>query len=211
MSFQYSACMAAGIRSPASKRTVLAETIDLAMLFEIASDRKSTRLNSSHSQISYAVFCLKKKSLVVLTPRTPTTRVQPEGCMPRADGGRAQAALTVELPQSREGLRRPDDASAHPCRGIAPAAPREGIGVPRAGAGDRQGRDGGVVSYGVVRGGGSDLVCHARAGHLFCLGAGAEGPVRVVPGHAREAWDQRAAPRPGWLAQGHPGAPRQRD
>src|SRR3989475_4790003 len=27
----------------------------------IPSDRKSTRLNSSHSQISYAVFCLKKK------------------------------------------------------------------------------------------------------------------------------------------------------
>src|SRR5256886_6739847 len=27
-------------------------------------DRKSTRLNSSHSQISYAVFCLKKKKLV---------------------------------------------------------------------------------------------------------------------------------------------------
>src|SRR2546430_5322053 len=29
-------------------------------------DRKSTRLNSSHSQISYAVFCLKKKKKVVL-------------------------------------------------------------------------------------------------------------------------------------------------
>src|SRR2546427_6596854 len=27
----------------------------------ISTDRKSTRLNSSHSQISYAVFCLKKK------------------------------------------------------------------------------------------------------------------------------------------------------
>src|SRR2546430_4937292 len=27
----------------------------------LAKDRKSTRLNSSHSQISYAVFCLKKK------------------------------------------------------------------------------------------------------------------------------------------------------
>src|SRR2546430_8513944 len=27
-------------------------------------DRKSTRLNSSHSQISYAVFCLKKKKLL---------------------------------------------------------------------------------------------------------------------------------------------------
>src|SRR2546430_11013219 len=37
-----------------------------------AADRKSTRLNSSHSQISYAVFCLKKKkewSLNVLLNR----------------------------------------------------------------------------------------------------------------------------------------------
>src|SRR5688572_32029921 len=37
-------CSAAGIRGDDSVR-----------------DRKSTRLNSSHSQISYAVFCLKKK------------------------------------------------------------------------------------------------------------------------------------------------------
>src|SRR2546430_9682955 len=29
-------------------------------------DRKSTRLNSSHSQISYAVFCLKKKKVIEL-------------------------------------------------------------------------------------------------------------------------------------------------
>src|SRR2546430_5906072 len=41
-------------------------------------DRKSTRLNSSHSQISYAVFCLKKKKNiipqdpVVLLPMRPT-------------------------------------------------------------------------------------------------------------------------------------------
>src|SRR2546430_3770660 len=28
----------------------------------VSTDRKSTRLNSSHSQISYAVFCLKKKN-----------------------------------------------------------------------------------------------------------------------------------------------------
>src|SRR2546430_12534942 len=28
---------------------------------DFSKDRKSTRLNSSHSQISYAVFCLKKK------------------------------------------------------------------------------------------------------------------------------------------------------
>src|SRR2546427_2086313 len=30
----------------------------------VRSDRKSTRLNSSHSQISYAVFCLKKKKKI---------------------------------------------------------------------------------------------------------------------------------------------------
>src|SRR3712207_9546835 len=29
---------------------------------EVARDRKSTRLNSSHANISYAVFCLKKKN-----------------------------------------------------------------------------------------------------------------------------------------------------
>src|SRR5256886_4525134 len=33
-----------------------------------SSDRKSTRLNSSHSQISYAVFCLKKKTQDSLPP-----------------------------------------------------------------------------------------------------------------------------------------------
>src|SRR5436309_11289878 len=31
------------------------------------SDRKSTRLNSSHVKISYAVFCLKKKNKIELT------------------------------------------------------------------------------------------------------------------------------------------------
>src|SRR2546430_17721920 len=30
----------------------------------LSRDRKSTRLNSSHSQISYAVFCLKKKKII---------------------------------------------------------------------------------------------------------------------------------------------------
>src|SRR2546427_4735983 len=46
------------------------------------SDRKSTRLNSSHSQISYAVFCLKKKkkntnyrSMNIKPPHTTAQRV----------------------------------------------------------------------------------------------------------------------------------------
>src|SRR3712207_6953946 len=34
----------------------------------VSKDRKSTRLNSSHANISYAVFCLKKKKL---TPHLP--------------------------------------------------------------------------------------------------------------------------------------------
>src|SRR3989475_9266980 len=34
---------------------------DAAVVPAIGADRKSTRLNSSHSQISYAGFCLKKK------------------------------------------------------------------------------------------------------------------------------------------------------
>src|SRR5258708_34499415 len=33
-------------------------------------DRKSTRLNSSHQIISYAVFCLKKKNTFILNPTT---------------------------------------------------------------------------------------------------------------------------------------------
>src|SRR5256886_13426164 len=38
-------------------------------------DRKSTRLNSSHSQISYAVFCLKKQiRLLIHLPPTPVVR-----------------------------------------------------------------------------------------------------------------------------------------
>src|SRR5256885_12006341 len=42
--------------------------------FEIARDRKSTRLNSSHLVISYAVFCLKKKTTL---PPSATTAERP--------------------------------------------------------------------------------------------------------------------------------------
>src|SRR3712207_7308064 len=35
---------------------------------ERAADRKSTRLNSSHANISYAVFCLKKKNPITRKP-----------------------------------------------------------------------------------------------------------------------------------------------
>src|SRR3989442_3093804 len=38
-------------------------------------DRKSTRLNSSHVRISYAVFCLKKKTLTTSSLRRPSRRL----------------------------------------------------------------------------------------------------------------------------------------
>src|SRR5689334_23841825 len=44
---------------------------------EVLEDRKSTRLNSSHSSISYAVFCLKKKNKPKIIARSitfPTSR-----------------------------------------------------------------------------------------------------------------------------------------
>src|SRR2546429_7078758 len=41
----------------------LAPAIERVWHDEIEEDRKSTRLNSSHGYISYAVFCLKKKNI----------------------------------------------------------------------------------------------------------------------------------------------------
>src|SRR2546422_6332048 len=56
-------------------------------------DRKSTRLNSSHGYISYAVFCLKKKK-----GATPRPRPRPRSCVPAsvADAGRGQACRDCE-------------------------------------------------------------------------------------------------------------------
>src|SRR2546430_6437331 len=54
----------ADFRNPGGRRT------------EGRGDRKSTRLNSSHSQISYAVFCLKKKKNTNTVCNTHTTKTQ---------------------------------------------------------------------------------------------------------------------------------------
>src|SRR5258708_12133010 len=47
--------------SPARDRFSLSDALSRIAEASIWSDRKSTRLNSSHQIISYAVFCLKKK------------------------------------------------------------------------------------------------------------------------------------------------------
>src|SRR3712207_6851809 len=49
----------AGLRH--QRADLLHAHVGVAVGNEVAQDRKSTRLNSSHANISYAVFCLKKK------------------------------------------------------------------------------------------------------------------------------------------------------
>src|SRR2546427_6038155 len=51
-----------GLHQAAEAKESVAVQEETQTLATITIDRKSTRLNSSHSQISYAVFCLKKKT-----------------------------------------------------------------------------------------------------------------------------------------------------
>src|SRR2546430_13285856 len=54
---------AGGVRTEAGRTLIITRESQQGRLPlpNVKEDRKSTRLNSSHSQISYAVFCLKKK------------------------------------------------------------------------------------------------------------------------------------------------------
>src|SRR2546428_1498305 len=54
-------------------RKMLKRTRDYEHEDDYSIDRKSTRLNSSHDQISYAVFCLQKKQLVMHPGQTHQT------------------------------------------------------------------------------------------------------------------------------------------
>src|SRR3712207_7227551 len=63
-----------GVAGPARRHVAAAEGVSrrplrLGVLRPLGQDRKSTRLNSSHANISYAVFCLKKK-------KTPFSKFQ---------------------------------------------------------------------------------------------------------------------------------------
>src|SRR2546430_4389780 len=61
-------------RAHASGRAFVSILLDAStrVIVQGITDRKSTRLNSSHSQISYAVFCLKKKKKAQSRLRPPT-------------------------------------------------------------------------------------------------------------------------------------------
>src|SRR3712207_8368747 len=62
----------------APERELLRAAVPVAVLLALPrgqlrarQDRKSTRLNSSHANISYAVFCLKKKTHFIPAPLEP--------------------------------------------------------------------------------------------------------------------------------------------
>src|SRR5947209_12633233 len=60
-SFSGAAAILASLDPRVTKVIANCPVVDWSILDEEQKDRKSTRLNSSHANISYAVFCLKKK------------------------------------------------------------------------------------------------------------------------------------------------------
>src|SRR3712207_6954362 len=51
------------LRLPRVAAVVTGQAVLPLLTADVVEDRKSTRLNSSHANISYAVFCLKKKNV----------------------------------------------------------------------------------------------------------------------------------------------------
>src|SRR2546421_3290298 len=71
--FRSRAGLAALEFDPATALTLAEQALRVVPANAAARDRKSTRLNSSHDQISYAVFCLKKKKHQASEPTIPFT------------------------------------------------------------------------------------------------------------------------------------------
>src|SRR5258708_22552000 len=64
------------LQSPKPKLGLIAKNqYSIAKPFYLFLDRKSTRLNSSHQIISYAVFCLKKKKTPTLTSESTSSSI----------------------------------------------------------------------------------------------------------------------------------------
>src|SRR3712207_7719710 len=70
--FPYTTLFRSGVRPRAVRRRARRVVLDLRGARK--GDRKSTRLNSSHANISYAVFCLKKKTQRSEAPTYETKR-----------------------------------------------------------------------------------------------------------------------------------------
>src|SRR5699024_11722215 len=77
--FPYTTLFRSGIRLNVVSPDVLENSPHHHATFPGHRDRKSTRLNSSHVSISYAVFCLKKKRLREARPGRRTRQTVDEG------------------------------------------------------------------------------------------------------------------------------------
>src|SRR5690606_39486275 len=85
-------------RSPISfcvYRAIIPAVLDPGAGARRARDRKSTRLNSSHVKISYAVFCLKKKTAREETSRSLGPDHRPEGTQAAGVNGQHTAATSA--------------------------------------------------------------------------------------------------------------------
>src|SRR2546430_782310 len=87
--------------NPGSQVTVVGSKFDWLKVIP-PEDRKSTRLNSSHSQISYAVFCLKKKKKTLqIVCDALDTQQQPLHLLPFLAGHASKANYRALDPQQR--------------------------------------------------------------------------------------------------------------
>src|SRR5256885_3843942 len=82
------------IRRPLQRLVVVCSRLGLRKDMPVRQDRKSTRLNSTHLVISYAVFCLKKKNCAhEHPPRTLSGGVSAQSL------ARSQPSLLDAVPQ----------------------------------------------------------------------------------------------------------------
>src|SRR2546429_3039400 len=75
--FPYTTLFRSGLGAIGATGTFAANRIakEADLIIGIGTDRKSTRLNSSHGYISYAVFCLKKKKIKTDRQRRDAERI----------------------------------------------------------------------------------------------------------------------------------------
>src|SRR5256714_775568 len=113
---------------------IFLKDIKTGLLIKASGDRKSTRLNSSHSQISYAVFCLKKKK----TEPVHYDGRQPPGTdrAARADPGAQRETGPPESRPHAHLLPAPNPPGAGPV--ALREAERAGAGPPGRGAAGRR-------------------------------------------------------------------------
>src|SRR5205814_6343539 len=113
---RFEAPMTTTLRRPSTPSTSVRNCGTIVCSTSEEIDRKSTRLNSSHLGISYAVFCLKKKRMLPRTLGRVDGFAQDEGARKRDEGGDVLRGLLAASGEAFEALDLADtllDAGAH--------------------------------------------------------------------------------------------------